>query len=147
MNWSLLALIGADLGDLFLVGDRLGQRLPVGDGRLHGLLDAAADGRRIAAGGDVPQPFAEDRPGQHGGRGGAVAGHVRGLRGDLVDQLGAHVLEAVFQLDFLADGDAVLGDGRPAEGLVEDHVAAGRTHGHGDGVGQLLDSPEHPLRA
>ena len=98
----------------------------MGDGRVDGLVDAAADGRRIAAGGDVAQAFAEDRPGQHRGRRGAVAGDVRGLRGHLVDQLGAHVLEAVFQLDFLAHGHAVLGDGRAAERLVEDHVAAGR---------------------
>ena len=71
------------------------------DRRVHGLLDAAANRHRIAAGGDVAQPFLEDRPGQHGGGGGAVAGDVRGLRGDFVDQLGAHVLEAVFQFDFL----------------------------------------------
>ena len=29
---------------------------------------------------------------------------------------------AVFELDFLGDGHAVLGDGRAAEGLVDDHV-------------------------
>ena len=39
-------------------------------------------------------------------------------------ELGAHVLEAVFELDFLADGHAVFGDGRAAERLVDDHVAA-----------------------
>ncbi len=58
-------------------------------------------------------------------------------------ELGAHVLERVFELDFLADGHAVLGDGRAAEGLVDDHVAAGRAHRDGDGVGQLVDAREH----
>ena len=62
-----------------------------------------------------------------------------------VDQLGAHVLEAVFQLDFLAHRHAVLGDGRSAVGLVEDHVPAGRAERHGDHVGQLVHAPEHPL--
>ena len=115
------------------------------DRGVHGLLDAAANGRGVAAGGDVAQAFAEDRPGQHGGRGGAIAGHVGGFRGHLVDQLGPHVLEAVFQLDFLADGHAVLGDGRPAEGFVEDHVAAGRAEGYGHYVGQLFHPAEHAL--
>src|SRR5918911_1620740 len=70
-------------------------------------------------------------------RGGAVAGHVGGLLGDGVDQLGAHVLERVGQVDLLADGDAVLGDGRPAKALVEDDVAPGRAEGQADRVGQL----------
>ena len=87
--------------------------------------------------------FAEDRPGEHGGGRRAVAGERRGLVGDLVHELGAHVLERVFELDFLADGDAVLGDGRAAERLVDDHVAAGRAERDRHGVGQLV----HAARA
>ena len=49
----------------------------------------------------------------------------------------------IFEFDFLADGDAVFGDGRAAEGLVDDDVAAGGPHRHRDGVGQLLDALEH----
>ena len=112
------------------------------DGRVDRLVDPAPHRHRVGPGGDVPQAFLEDRPGQHRGRRRAVAGHVGGLRGDLVDQLRPHVLEAVLQLDFLADRHAVLGDGRAAEGLVEDDVAAGRAQRHRDGVGQLLDAPE-----
>jgi hypothetical protein len=51
------------------------------------------------------------------------------LLSDLLDHLGAHVLEGIFELDLLGDGDAVLGDGRGAELLVEDHVAALRGRG------------------
>ena len=91
------------------------------------------------------RPSRKIGPGQHRGRGGAVAGHVGGLRRHLVDQLGAHVLEAVFQLDFLAHRHAVLGDGRAAEGFVEDHVAAGRAEGYGHHVGQFFHPAEHPL--
>ena len=65
------------------------------------------------------------------------------LLGHFVHELGAHVLEPVFELDFLADGHAVLGDGRAAERLVDDHVAAGRAHRDGDGVGQFLHALEH----
>ena len=99
----------------------------------------------LAAGGDVPQPFAEDLAGQHRGGRRAVAGHVRGLRGDLVDELRAHVLEAVFQVDFLAHGDAVLGDGRAAVGLVDDDVVTRGAQGHGDHVGQFFHAAEQTL--
>ena len=107
--------------------------------------------RRIAIG-LVPavtfrRPSLKIASGQHGRGRGAVAGDIRGLRGHLVDQLGAHVLEPVFQFDFLAHGHAVFGDGRSAERFVEDHVAAGRSHGHGDRVGQLFHTPKILLRA
>ena len=49
------------------------------------------------------------------------------------------------QIDFLADGHAVLGDGRPAEGLVEDDVAAGRPEGDADGVSQLVGAGQQLL--
>ena len=141
-----LVVVGADRadgGDFVLAGDRLGHVEQLFGGRFDGLVDAAADGRGIAAGDDVPQAFLEDRAGQHGGRGGAVAGQVGGLLGHFDHELGAHVLEAVFQLDFLGDGDAVLGDGRAAEGLVDDHIPAGRAHRDRDGVGEFFDALEH----
>ena len=42
----------------------------------------------------------------------------------------------------LRDGHAVLGDGRAAEGLVDDDIAAGGAHRDGHRVGQLVDAPE-----
>ena len=55
------------------------------------------------------EAFLDDRLGQNGRRGGAVAGVVIGLGRDLAHHLRAHVLELVLELDFLGDGDAVLG--------------------------------------
>ena len=104
---------------------------------------AASHGGGIAPGGDVPQAFAEDGPGQNGGRGRAVAGDIRRLRSHFVNELGAHVLEAVFKFDFLAYRNAVLGDFWPAERLVQHHIAAGGTHGHRDRIGQLFHALEH----
>ena len=97
----------------------------------------------IAAGNDVAETFFEDCPGQHGGGGGAVAGEVGSLLSDFDHELGAHVFEAIFEIDFLGDGDAVFGDGRATEGFVDDDILAGRAHRHGDGVGQLLDALQH----
>ena len=65
------------------------------------------------------------------------------LRGDFLDHAGAHVLVVVGQVDFLGDGDAVLGDGRRAEALLEDDVAALGAERHLDGAGQLGDAPPH----
>ena len=50
--------------------------------------------------------------GEHGRGGGAVAGEIVGLLRDFAHHLRAHVLELVFELDLLGDGDAVLGDAR-----------------------------------
>ena len=96
----------------------------------------------VGAGGDVLEALAEDGLGQDGGGGGAVAGDVGGLGGDLLDHLGAHVLVVVLQLDLLGDGHAVLGDGRAAELLVDDDVAALGAQRDLDGVGQDVDAAQ-----
>ena len=133
----------ADLGDFrrFLdllralgdVLDRLGDRE----------IDAALEVHRVHAGGDQLGAFAHDRLGQNRGGRGAVAGGVVGLRGDLAHHLRAHVLELVLELDLLGDGDAVLGDARRAERLVENDVAALGAQRHLDGVGENVDAAQH----
>jgi hypothetical protein len=97
--------------------------LEVLDDGLDGLVDAALDLHRVVARGDELGALAVDRLREHGRGGGAVAGDVARLRGDLADHLGAHVLELVLELDLLGDGDAVLGDRRRAEALLDDDVA------------------------
>ena len=80
---------------------------------------------------------------QHGGGGGAVAGDVVGLGGHRLDQLGAQVLERVFQVDLAGDGDAVVGDRGAAERLGQHHVPTARTERHPDRVGELVDAGLH----
>ena len=133
----------ADVGDFLLAGNLLRHLVELLGRGGDGLVDAAADGHRVAAGHDVARAFAEDRAGEHGGGRGAVAGEGRGLVGHFVHELGAHVFERVFELDFLADGDAVFGDGRAAERFVDDDVAAARAERDGHGVGQLIYAGEH----
>src|SRR6185437_6951848 len=68
-----------------------------------------------------------------------------GLLPHLAHHLRAHVLELVFELDLLGDGDAVLGDARCAEALVEHDVAALGAERHLHGVGEHLDAVQHAV--
>jgi hypothetical protein len=83
--------------------------------------------------------------GQHGGGGGSVARDVVGLLGDFLDQLGADALVRILKIDFLGDGDAIVGDGRCAIGLVEHHIAALRAQSDLHGVGELVETRKHAL--
>src|SRR3982074_2132545 len=64
---------------------------------------------------------------------------------DLAHHLRAHVLELVFKLDFLGDGDAVLGDAGCAERFVEHDVAALRTERDLHRVVENFDAAQHPV--
>ena len=113
----------------------------LGDDGLDGLLDAALDDHRVGAGGDDPQALRDHRLAEDHRGGGAVAGDVVGLGRDLLEELRAHVLERVLELDVTSDGDAVVGDRRGAELLVEHDVAALGADGHADRVGEAVDAP------
>jgi len=97
----------------------------------------------VRAGGNVLEPFGHYGLGEHHRGGGPVAGDVVGLGGDLVGHLGAHVLERVGQFDFLGDRNAVLGDLRRAERLLQQDVASGGPKGDLDGGRQFRDAGEH----
>src|SRR5216684_3747874 len=90
---------GADLGDFLVRGDLLGVLDEVGDHGAHRQVDTALEIHRVHAG-------------------------VGRLGGHFAHHLGAHVLELFLKLDFLGDGDAVLGDAGCAERLVEHDVTA-----------------------
>src|SRR6202171_1774058 len=115
---------GADLGDFLVRGDLLGVLDEVGDHSAHRQVDTALQIHRVHAGGNRLGAFADDGCGQYGRGRGAVAGCVGRLGGDFAYHLGAHGLALVLKLDFLGDGDAVLGDAGRAERLVEHDVAA-----------------------
>ena len=110
------------------------------DDLVDGALDAALERQRVRAGRHVLQALANDRLGEHGRGRRAVAGHVVGRRGDLAHELRALVLERVLDLDLTRDRDAVVGDRRGAELLVEDDVAALGAERHLDRVGDGVDA-------
>src|SRR5438067_1155062 len=131
---------GGDPGDVLLAVDLLGLALEALDHGVDRRLDAALQRHRVGASGDVLQALAADRLSEHGRRPGAVAGDVVGRRGDLADELRALVLEDVLDLDLTSDRDTVVGDGRGAELLVEDDVAALGAERDLDGVGYRVDA-------
>ena len=135
---------GADLRD-HVAGDGLGELLDFLDGHFDGLIDAALDGHRVRARGNRLHALAEDRLRQNRGGGGAVAGDVGGLRRHFAHHLGAHVLERILQLDLFGHRHAVFGDGRSAEFLLENDVAALGAEGHLHRVGELVDAAQDRL--
>ena len=134
-----------DLGDFGRARDRLRARGQVFDDLGHGQIDPALEIHRVHARGHRGHAVTHDRLGEHGGGGGAVAGLVVGLAGDFAQHLRAHVLELVLELDFLGDGDAVLGDARRAIALVDDDVAALGAERDLDRVGQDIDAAQNAL--
>ena len=136
---------GADLGDFLVRGDLLGVLDEVGDHGFHRQIDTALQIHRVHAGGHRLGAFAHDGRSQHGRGSGAVTGGIRRLGGDFAHHLGAHVLELVVKLDFLGDGDAVLGDAGRAERLVEHDVAALGAERHLDRVVEDLDAAQHAV--
>src|SRR6516165_2317962 len=133
----------AHLGDLRGRADLLRALLDILHHRADRDVDAALEVHRVHAGGHRLGALLDDRLREHGRGGGAVAGYVVGLLGDLAHHLGAHVLELVLELDFLRHRHAVLGDAGRAEALVEHDVAALGAQRHLHGVGQYIDAAQH----
>src|SRR5581483_7637606 len=100
---------------------------------------------RIRAGGDVLETFLVDGLCENGRRRGAVASDVAGLARDFANELRAHVFIRVFELDFFCYGNAVLGDGRAAEFLVENNVATARSKRGFDRASEFLNATKQRL--
>ena len=131
---------GAHAGDVLGAVDGLGVLLDGGHGGGGGAGDPLLHDHRVGAGSQILQALANNGLGQQGGGSGAVAGHVVGLGGNFLDDLGAHVLKGIGQLDLLGDGHAVIGDEGGAELLVEHDVAALGAQGDLNGIGQGVDA-------
>ena len=148
---DLLADLGVSSGDgggssnLVLGLNVLGSNDELLDDDLGGLLNAATQRDRVGTGDHVLQTLVNQGLGEHGCGGGTVAGDVVGLLGDFLDQLGADALVRILKVDFLGNGHAIVGDGRSAVGLVEHDIAALRTQGDLDGVGELIETLQHAL--
>ena len=115
------------------------------DDGFDGEIDAALQVHRVHAGGNRLGAFAHDRRGEHGRGGGAVAGLIGGARCDFPHHLRAHVLELVFELDFLRHRHAVLGDARGAERFIEHDIAALGAERDLHRIGEDVDAAQHAV--
>jgi len=136
---------GANLGDLLGAGDGLGHVVEFFNNGGDGGVDAALHLVGVGAGGDVLQALGVDCLGIDGSCGGAVASFLRGPGSDFLDHLSAHVFVGILEFDLLGDGDAVLGDGGSAEGLLEDDDAARGAEGDLDGLSEFLHATKNAL--
>ncbi len=128
-----------DLRDLLALGDRDRLLLDGLHDRLNAELDALLELDRVGAGSHVLQAGCDQRLGENGGSGGPVTGDVVGLARHFLDQLGAHILEGLLELDLLGDRDSIVGDGRRAELLVQHDVPALGADGDLHGVRDPID--------
>ena len=131
---------GADLGNFLLIAGGLGNILELSDQGFNGLVHATLDGDGITAGGHELHAFAVHGLSENGGGGGTVASGIGSLGSDFLNELGAHVLVLVFELDFLGNGHTVLGDDRSAEALLDGHVAALGSKGDLNGIGEFINA-------
>ena len=77
---------------------------------------------------------------QNGSCGGSVSGHIIGLGSYFLDQLRAHVLKRILQLDLLGDGHTVVGDQRSAKGLIQDNVSSLWSKSYSYGICQFINA-------
>src|SRR4029453_17416214 len=82
------------------------------------------------------QALSDHRLGQHCCSSGAVARNVVGLLGNFLDELGTDLLVRVLELYFLGDAHPIVGDGWSTPLLLKHDIAALRSKGHFDGVGE-----------
>ena len=120
--------------------DLLGIFLNCCNSCLNRLGNALTHYHRVCACCDILHALLNHCLSQNGCGGGTVACQIVGLGSNLGYQLSAHVLKSVLQLDILCDGNAVIGDQRSAELLVQNNVAALRTQSNLYGVSQLIDT-------
>ena len=81
---------------------------------------------------------------EHDRCGGAVAGPIGGPVGDLLNQLDAHILELVAELDFLGDAHSVLGDLR-AKRPIDRDVPPSRSERDAHGACENVDAMQQPV--
>ena len=99
-------------------------------------VEAALQVDRARPGGDVAQPFGEDRVREERRGAGAVADRVAGPLGRLAQHARAEVLLGILELDLLGDRDAVVADDRAAPLLLDQDALRLGTEGDPNGVGE-----------
>ena len=114
----------AYLGDFLVTGARLGNLDQLRHRGDYCLVDAALEIHRVHAGGYRLQTLTQHGLGQYGCGRGAITSHVRSLGSHFLEHLRTHILELIFQFNFLGNRNTIFGHGRCTKRFIEHHVAA-----------------------
>jgi len=131
---------GSHTGNIIAAANGLALFLDTGHSSVHSGLDAVLHNHGIGTGSHILHALAHQRLSQQRSSGGAVTGIVIGLGRNFLHQLGAHILKRLLQLNLLGNGHAVVGDQRCAILLIQYHIAALRTKGNLNGIGQFVNT-------
>ena len=141
---DLLVIVGGNAGNildfLYIVVNLLALGLDTLYHAGNSLVDTALEVHRVGTGGNVLEAYIDDGLCEDGGGGCAVAGLVARLGGNLLHELGAHILERVLEFDFASHGNAILSDVGSAEFLFDDYIASFGTECHFDSVCQSVNA-------
>ena len=136
---------GRNARDVVRSGNLLGVLLQGFDCCVDCILNALADGHRVCTGGNILHAFADECLCKQCCGRSAVAGHVIRLRSDFLYELRAHVLERVFQFDFLSNRYAVVRNERSTIFFVKNNIASLRAKRNLNGIGKLIYAVQKSL--
>ena len=83
--------------------------MQLGNDCLNGAINAALQGDGVRTSRNVAQALTDQCLCQNGSGRGAVTCNVIGLLGNFLDQFCTDTLEGIFEVDFLSNGNAILG--------------------------------------
>ena len=104
----------------------------------HGFVDTAFQIHRICAGSYVFQTYVYNRLCQYGSCGRTVTGIVTCFGGYLFYQLGAHILERVFQFYLFGHRYTIFGDVGCTEFFLDNYITSFGTEGNFNGICQFV---------
>ena len=74
-----------------------------------------------------------------------VTGYIICFLGNFLDQLSTNTCIRILKVDFLCNGNAIIGDRRSTIGFVKDNIAAFGPKGYLNGVCELIKAFKHAL--
>ena len=124
---DFLVVVGRNAGNILDLGvvvtNLLRLSLDTVNYSSHGLVDTTLQVHWVGTCGNILETYANHGLGKNSSGSCTITSLVAGLGGNILDELCAHVLEWILELNLLGNGNTVLGDLRSTELLVNDHVA------------------------
>ena len=105
---------GTNGSNLLLGGNVLSALLHLVNNGINGLIDTTTDGNRVSACRNVTKTLVDNNLCKQSCGGCTVADGIVGLCCNFLHQLSAHVLHGIRKLNFLGDGNTIVGNSRSA---------------------------------